>query len=66
MNKKIKAGLYGSYLPIYIMYRNMHENGSLGQSFQVNMSVTCCLRIFVRHDAQCFIAQTNKIMDYNI
>lgn len=46
MNKKRKAGLYGSYLPVYIMHRNMHENGSLSQSFQVNMSVTCCLKIF--------------------
>lgn len=49
MNKKTEAGLYGSYLSIYIMHRNMHENGSLSQSFQVNMSVTCYLRIFIKH-----------------
>lgn len=63
MNKKRKARLYGSYLAVYIMHRNMHENGSLSQSFQVNMSVTCFFRTFVTHDGQCFIAQTNQIMD---
>lgn len=53
--------MYGSYLPVYIMHRNVHENGSLGQSFQVNVSVTCCLRIFVTQP-YC-IAKTNQIMD---
>lgn len=41
MNMKTERGPYGSYLPIYVMHRHMHKNGSLGQSFQVYVSVTC-------------------------
>lgn len=39
-----KPGLYGSYLPIDVMHRDMHKDGSLSQPLQVNMSVACCLK----------------------
>lgn len=36
-----KPELYGSYLPIDVMHRDMHKDGSLSQPFQVNMPVAC-------------------------